>query len=137
MKDYFIAGYTIAGLVTIWCGIGYFFARFSEWGPLSERFPESQEPIRKRHRFQSFRIEWSKYKNCIRFSLGSRGLHINVYSFFLVGHRPILIPWADMKKVEKGFLTTRITIGSGKTMKELTVPTGVIESAESFGYMTK
>jgi DNA-directed RNA polymerase subunit RPC12/RpoP len=77
---------------------GGFFYRLSGWAKL-ERFQVDHEPEGKRFSCRTVKVGAVRYRKCATVCIGPPGLYMTVR--ISSGYQPILIPWHEIKKVQK------------------------------------
>ena len=114
----------VIGFPLFWCLISWLIARIGGWHALAVRFPSgpSKPPGVRMFYMESLEMGASQYKGCVFVGVAPSGLFLATLPLFVVGHKPILIPWEAITriKVEKQFWLT---------VHELTVPLGTFNTA--------
>ena len=129
------AYFIVALLPGFFAGLLVVIAKVSGWTQLVDRFPGDRVPddgiI---FRCQYFRIGWCDYNGCITIHVSSEGLYLAVWPI-LVGHRPILIPWSQLRVLEerrrRWFPVALVEVGQPRLAK-LQLPLRVIDAARAW-----
>src|SRR4029453_11037215 len=69
------------------------------WTRLASRYGASSRPAGRRWRFQSAEGCGVRYRSCLTLTVGTEGLHVQVWLPFRFMHRPILIPWSELTPI--------------------------------------
>lgn len=71
-------------------------------------------------------VGWVSYRNVLKVSAEQTGLYLAVFGLFRPGHPPLLLPYYDIKSVERsqGFWQPLllITVGRAETIARLRLP---------------
>ena len=67
------------------------------WGALARCYPDEASSEGIRFRFQSVQFGWVTYNNCVNVTVSPAGLRFSVFAPFRIGHRPICVPWRDIR----------------------------------------
>ena len=87
--------------VGLWCAISFVLSRISGWGLLSQRFRASEAFYGEKWGWQSARLRWCSYNNCLTVGANEAGLYLAVQLPFRLFHPALLIPWREIE-VETG-----------------------------------
>jgi hypothetical protein len=79
------------------------FAKASGLNKLADLYPAEGEPEGQEHTRQTIKVGAVRYRRCVTVIVNARGLYLSVQPK-LSKRRPILIPWEEVKKTEKGRL---------------------------------
>ena len=77
------------------------FYRLSGWDKLLERFQADNEPEGNRFKFKTIAVGAVRYRRCATVIASSQGLYLMVKVPLTSGNPPILIPWHEIKKIQK------------------------------------
>ncbi len=129
------AYFIVALLPGFFAGLLVVIAKVSGWTGLVERFPGDRVPDDGIcFRGQYVRIGWCDYNGCITIRVSPEGLYLAVWPIF-VGHRPILIPWPELRVLEerrrRWFPVALVEIGQPRLAK-LQLPLKVIDAARAW-----
>lgn len=80
----------------LWCGVCLLLSGLGGWGRLAEKFAALRPPAGTRFFMQSGKVGVVNYKGCLTVHTSADGLHLAVWPFFRIGHKPLLIPWRDI-----------------------------------------
>jgi hypothetical protein len=80
-----------------------FFYRMSGWNKLLERFPAEKEPEGNRFSGKTIAVGAVRYRRCVTVSASQQGLYLTAKVPLTSGNPPILIPWCEIKKVQKSW----------------------------------
>jgi hypothetical protein len=83
----------------VWGPLLFLMSVLSGWRRLAEIFPANDLPTGKRFAFQSAKLGWSNYGNCLTIYNSDAGLYISTILPFRLGHPPLFIPWSEMHDV--------------------------------------
>jgi hypothetical protein len=84
--------------IGLWFGISYLLSATGGWRALARCYPdEASSSEGQRFRFQSAQVGWVNYNNCVNVIVSPTGLRLSVFAPFRFGHRPIFIPWRDIR----------------------------------------
>jgi hypothetical protein len=86
-----------------WVSIVGLLARLGGWRALSEAYPCDRAVFEgARFTFQSAVLKrWVSYNRGLTFTANGEGVRIAPFPFFKFGHRPILLPWSQLKITEE------------------------------------
>ena len=105
----------VLGVPTIWIG-GTFATSFAGWRQFARQFRASAEPEGVELVPVTGVIRWAVYRNLLRVRLAPEGLFVAPVLPILVGHPPLLFPWATIRRAEtygpKLFRKHRVTVAS-------------------------
>jgi len=80
-----------------------FFYRMSGWNKLLERFPADKEPDSNRFSGKTIAVGAVRYRRCATVSASQQGLYLTAKVPLTSGNSPILIPWREVKKIQKSW----------------------------------
>lgn len=80
-----------------------FFYRMSGWNELLERFPADKEPEGIRFSGKTIAVGPVRYRRCATICVGPQGLYMTAKVPLTSGNPPLLIPWREVKKVQKSW----------------------------------
>jgi hypothetical protein len=87
-----------AGFCVFWCMISALTARMGGWNALAKRYGVSIIPAGTVYRWQSMKIgAMASYNGAMNVSVSPRGLCLFPVLVFRFGHKPLLIPWSDVR----------------------------------------
>lgn len=90
--------------VAFWAGVCYVISFGSGWRALAREYPHAGQPVGRRRRGRSLRLNSANYNGCVTFGTSAEGLYLSVLIFFRPGHPPLFVPWADASaQVVKGW----------------------------------
>ena len=129
------AYFVFALLPAFFSGFLVVIAKISGWAGLAERFPADREPMDGTcFRCQYLRIGWCDYNGCLTIRVSPEGLYLAVWPIF-VGHRPLLIPWSELRVVQerrqRWFAVALVEVGEPRLAK-LQLPLRVIDAARDW-----
>lgn len=119
-------------------------SRVSGWSQVARVFPASQvgsgEPQGERFRWANARFHsLTPYDNCLTIILADQGIYLRVFRLFAFGHKPIMVPRAEIEKVttSRGLFKDRIELQLSSpplnTPKTLTLTGGaLVRSVETW-----
>ncbi|MDO8804124.1 MAG: hypothetical protein Q7R35_06820 [Elusimicrobiota bacterium] len=127
MVPFFILGWT--------CFVLYLISFASGWRRLARLYPAYNPPDGTRLRFQSGKVGWAAYNNCLTYCAGFSGLYMAVFPLLSFGHRPLLIPWGEIRVVEEKSMFFRhyavLAIGVPEAAR-ITIPKKVLDASGQF-----
>ncbi|MBX3424172.1 MAG: hypothetical protein KF688_00710 [Pirellulales bacterium] len=74
-----------------------FIARLSGWRTLAERYPPADAALVERFAFQSVKIGWASYNNCVTVDVTTAGLRFEPFWLFRFQHPAFELPWDRLK----------------------------------------
>ncbi len=83
--------------VIAWCAVAKVMAASSGWERLATRFELSSEFTGKRYRFQSGVLTGLRFNNALEIGVSPRGLYLSQFILFRIFHKPLLIPWSEIR----------------------------------------
>ena len=103
----FMAGIALAFVVVfsiLWSAVVYGFSHVSGWKNLASQYatPPLHEGF---YTNVSGRVGLASYNNLLRIAFTEKGLYLHIMPFFQVGHKPLLLPWHQLRHWE---LTTSL-----------------------------
>lgn len=99
----------------IWALVFRINAALSGWTLLAEHFHHAEVFRGESRTFQSARLNGIRYKYVLEIGWAEGGLYLRPFGPFRVFHRPLLIPWAEIRaeSVQRAFFTgARLTFRS-------------------------
>jgi hypothetical protein len=91
----------VVGLfVCLWCAVSFFISR-AGWYRFAEAYGHEERPPGRRYKVSIGIFGTSSYKNTIHVVPCPEGLYCYVGLLFSPGHRPFLLPWSSIQKVEQ------------------------------------
>ncbi|EIJ41696.1 hypothetical protein BegalDRAFT_0785 [Beggiatoa alba B18LD] len=99
-----LAGAGSVLLLLVWSGILLLVAYISGWSALARYYaaPMPLPMISQRWIYQSMALRWFfwGYNNCLTIGVADDGFLIKVVFPLKIGHKPLLIPWSAIQKIE-------------------------------------
>ncbi|HOP62382.1 MAG TPA: hypothetical protein PK358_09605 [Spirochaetota bacterium] len=95
----------------LWCAVLSILSLVGGWNRLSKKFaaPEHLINAGKEHTFQSVRFRVVNYSLCVKVRITETGIILDVMKLFRFMHRPLFIPYTEMKDPSTGkFITDYI-----------------------------
>lgn len=81
-----------------WCFVCFLLSRIGGWSRLAKRFAVDTPPAGKIFYGQSAQLSGlCNYNGCLTIIVAAEGLYLRVWALFRAGHKPILIPWAEIR----------------------------------------
>lgn len=120
-------------LPAFWCAIVFLVSRIAGWGTLGA-FPAAPEPAHGRaFRYQTGWVGIMSYRNCLHITVAPEGLHLSLPFFFRPGHKPLLIPWGELRNRQQGsvFRYEYVQFEAGPKAVRIRIPAKVMESKVS------
>jgi len=120
-------------LIGVWYIVGVGLARAGGWSALAQRYQAAGAPDGKKFSMQSVGFGWVDYNGGITIRVSSQGLYLATWSFLLVGHPPLLIPWASLQvlKVRETFWKKDVTLAvDDPPIARIRLPLRIIEAAQ-------
>lgn len=100
--------------IGIWCFTCYLLSKMSGWQALAEKYAARGRYSGETHSWQSCRMGFCSYRNCLTVGVNHQGLYLAVMPIFALGAEPLLIPWHAVSALSRKkifFMTyTEITI---------------------------
>lgn len=93
--------FTFVGIIAYFAIVLAVISRLTGWVQVAKKFPEQQDILIKKFRFQSMGFSWGSYNNCVSVGIGNRGLHLSVPFPISLFHNPIFIPWTEIKDIKE------------------------------------
>ena len=98
----------------IWCGTCYLLSKMSGWQTLAEKYAARGLYSGETQSWQSGRMGFCSYRNCLTVGVNHQGLYLAVMPIFALGATPLLIPWHAVSALARKkifFMTyTEITV---------------------------
>ena len=113
----------------------YLIAATNGWSTLATQFRAQAEPEGLRMSWQSARVGWADYNNCMTFVISQNGLYVHVSKWIAWGHPPLLIPWSELHvaKVKEGWINRNATLEVGNpVVTKICLPLKVLEAASQY-----
>lgn len=105
------------------------------WRKLARRYPAYTPPDGPKFNFQSGKLGWAAYNNCLTYCAAFNGLYVAVFPLVSFGHRPLLIPWGEIRAAEEKRVFFRsyavLTIGAPEIAR-LTIPKKVFDASAQY-----
>lgn len=83
--------------VGMWCLTLRILSFMSGWTRLAGRFQSTETFRGQYYRFQSGRLNQVNFRSALEMGVNKRGLFLVPMILFRVFHKPLLIPWSDIK----------------------------------------
>ena len=81
-----------------WCFVLFLLSRIGGWGRLAEKFAAPIAPAGKIFHGQSAQLSgFCNYNRCLTIIVAAEGIYLRVWPLFGIGHKPILIPWDEIR----------------------------------------
>lgn len=95
-----------------WCAVLAILSLAGGWTRLSKKYPAPEHTLRtgKEFRFQSARFRVINYSLCVTVTIHEDGATISVMKLFSFRHRPIFIPYTEMKEPSTGRFITEYLV---------------------------
>ncbi len=95
-----------------WCVITYLLAWFGGWLKMSRKWAAPSNLSLEKRYFRSGRLGKTKYNGALVTAATREGLYLSVLLPFRVGHKPLLVPWEELKLEgpDTGFLTHNLIV---------------------------
>lgn len=82
----------------LWCFVCFLLSRIGGWSRLAEKFATKEVPVGTVLEGQSAQLSgFTNYNRCLTIIIAREGLYMKVWPIFGLGHRPILIPWDEIR----------------------------------------
>ena len=98
----------------IWCGTCYLLSKMSGWQTLAEKYAARGLYSGETQSWQSGRMGFCSYRNCLTVGVNHQGLYLAVMPIFALVATPLLIPWHAVSALARKkifFMTyTEITV---------------------------
>jgi len=88
--------------VAIWCLVLFILSRVSGWSRLARRYEAHAISIEPVVRFASARFGVTNYNGVLSIAADDRGFHLVPVRIFRPFHRPLYIPWSDVRAELRG-----------------------------------
>lgn len=89
--------------VGLWCLICLLISRIGGWSRLAEKFATTEVPPGTVLEGQSVKLSGlTNYNRCLTIIIAKEGLYMKVWPIFGIGHKPILIPWNEIRNGKPG-----------------------------------
>ncbi|MFO0797224.1 MAG: hypothetical protein U0804_07080 [Gemmataceae bacterium] len=90
----------LLGFVVWWCALIWSVSWWTGWRTLARHY-HLRAPFPGRvYRFQHISFGWSGYSGCSTVGSNADGLYLAVILPFRPGHRPLFIPWTEVRSAE-------------------------------------
>lgn len=84
-----------------WCFVVFLVSRLSGWAKLAMEYPDEPRIRGETFTFSTASIRFiSNYANCLNITVADKGVRMEQFMFFKIGHDPIFIPWSAVTKVK-------------------------------------
>ncbi|QDU22485.1 hypothetical protein [Urbifossiella limnaea] len=100
MPDEAIVAVTILGVAVWWVVLIWSVSWWTGWRTLAHHYHLAGPFHGHTHRFQHVSLGWSNYGGCVTVGSNADGLYLAVMLPFRPGHRPLFIPWVEIKSAE-------------------------------------
>lgn len=125
----------LPAFAVLWCVFSWLIGRIGKWSFLAEKYPATLKPNGQFYHFRSAGIGLANYGNCLTVGVTSRGLYFDIFFLFKPGHKPILIPWNQIKFLKKMFFKrVKLQIGEPKIV-DVDVSVKIFEEAKRKGFL--
>jgi hypothetical protein len=81
----------------MWSFVCLLISRLSGWSRMATRFATTEPPMGRRFAWQSGRVGMSNYNSVLNIDVSPRGMRLDVLGLFRIGHRPLFIPWSEIR----------------------------------------
>jgi hypothetical protein len=90
------------GFVGLWLLVGFAVSR-GGWHRFASRHPAPSRTPGRCHTapWASFGSVFSSYRNVVRVVFTDAGIHVHALFLFRAFHRPFLVPWTSVRRVER------------------------------------
>jgi hypothetical protein len=96
-----VAALAAVVMLGFWCLMLWTLSRISGWQQLASRYATHRLPAGRRFAWQSARLGWLGYNNCMSMHASVDGLFIQPWAVFRLAHPPLLIPWTELRNGRK------------------------------------
>ncbi|HPF08012.1 MAG TPA: hypothetical protein PK293_18350 [Spirochaetota bacterium] len=106
----------------LWCAVLAILSLAGGWNRLSKKFPAPEHLLSsgKEFRFQSARFRIVNYSLCTTLRIHEEGIAISVMKLFSFRHKPLFIPYVEMKDPSTGrFITEYIVFRTDSVRVEV------------------
>jgi len=96
----------------LWCAVLAILSLAGGWNRLSKKFPAPEHLLAagKEFRFQSARFRVVNYSLCATVRIHDEGITISVMKIFSFRHKPLFIPYTEMKEPSTGRFVTEYIV---------------------------
>lgn len=96
----------------LWCAVLSILSLVGGWNRLSKKFPAPEHMLStgKEFTFQSARFRVVNYSLCAKVRIHDEGIVLSVIKLFSFMHRPLFIPYTEMKEPSTGRFVTEYII---------------------------
>ena len=96
----------------LWCAVLAILSLAGGWNRLSKKFPAPELLLSsgKEFRFQSARFRVVNYSLCVTVRIQEEGIVISVMKLFSFRHKPVFIPYSEMKDPSTGRFITEYLV---------------------------
>ena len=115
-------------LLFVWCLTLGIIAAVSGWSRLARRFSDERPFSGKTNRFVSARIGMANYNGVLVVGADASGLYLRTARIFRPFHRPLRIPWAEVRADRGGgedFDPVRLTFPAVPRLRMTLVPSHI------------
>lgn len=115
-----------------WCAIVLLLAFVGGWRKLAEKYATEKEPRGTAFRWVNGSVGIVSYRNCLNAHVAHEGLYLSVPFFFRMGHKQLLIPWAEIRSGDAvSFLWYRaVCLEIGRPpLARIKLPQNVVDAA--------
>lgn len=91
---------TVFGFAIWWVFLIWAISWLTGWRTLARHYHHAGPFHGTTHRFQHISLGWSDYGGCVTVGSNADGLYLAVMLPFRPGHRPLFIPWSDVRSAE-------------------------------------
>ncbi|TWU49556.1 hypothetical protein [Rubripirellula reticaptiva] len=99
-----------------WLLVSFSLARMSGWAQLSKRYACREFAADETGRFRTATFGPIQYHSSLTFGVNNDGLQIAMPFLFRLGHPPLVVPWAEMHRIEldNRLYSHRVKVSFGK-----------------------
>lgn len=104
MTEAFAVILPIGGFLVIfplfWIAVVWLISRLGSWSRLARSFAASGPASGETFGWVSAQLGWfANYSSCLTVTVSGKGLHIEPWSVFKFGHRPLFVPWQAVEQM--------------------------------------
>ncbi len=87
----------------MWLAVSFITSQLSSWRSFSDRYPAQTRPTGRAYTAPTYWVgKMPFYRNCVRVVFTDSGVYFYMMFLFRAFHAPFLLPWKNVKRVEKG-----------------------------------
>lgn len=91
----------VLGFFILWNLVVFLVSKISGWSKIVEKYPDTyQGASGEKKNFQSVRMRTANYSLLVNFEALPQGLRMKTFIFFKFSHKSILIPWAELERLD-------------------------------------